>query len=94
MPPEEKDTFSLRPRFTQSAIDEQRMFTELKRNKRFCDDFIKSFIEIANNNLNINRVEKAYKDFGYDLKDDIYYYNFYSNRQKYIFNYLYKEFER
>ena len=83
------NTFTHEVPYGQTTIENQTIFSALKANKKFCQQFINTFIEISDTCFDIDNIEKAMDKYGYDY----FAYNFLQERKQYILDYLHEEFK-
>ncbi len=65
---QEKNTFCLMPRDVNAeiSINQQRIYTALKENPDFCRQFVLTFMDLANQNFNYERVKAEIEAYGYE----------------------------
>lgn len=99
---QEKNSFSLQPKFVEQPVNQQPMFQALKRNPDFCRQFVLTFMDLANSNFSYENVESKIEEYDRNLQasgggaridwDREYFEDFYENRAGYITAYLGGEF--
>ncbi len=99
---QEKNSFSLQPRFVELPVNRQSIFQALKKNPDFCRQFVLTFMDLANSNFSYETVKGKIEEYDRDLQasgggvridwDREYYEEFYKNRAGYITAYLGEEF--
>lgn len=99
---QEKNSFSLQPRFVEQPVNQQRIFQALKRNPDFRGQFVLTFMDMVNENFSYEKVESEIEEYDRALqasgggtridwgRED--YEEFYRNRAGYITAYLGEEF--
>lgn len=84
------NTFTYQTPFVSTSVENQTLFSALKTNEKFCQQFLDTFIEISDTCFDLANIEKAMNNYGYDY----FTYNFLKNRKSYILDYLYDEFNK
>lgn len=84
------NTFTQKMQYTQMSIDEHKIYASCKKNKEFAKQFVLSFMDMANVNFSIDKVEKAFAKWDRELDDDLR--KFFEHRFDYIVPYMAKEF--
>lgn len=88
---QEKDSFSLTPKFTGGvAINQQAIYQLLKQNPEFCRQFVLTFMDLVNTDFRYEKCEPIL--YAYGRTDISYYTDFFQNRAAYIVPCLAKEF--
>jgi hypothetical protein len=85
----EVNSFNVIGRYLTTAIDEGTFWKALTVRDDFCQQFVLSFMDIANTNFSLSNVEEVLEKYGYDISYDDY---FFQERPNYIFKYLAEEF--
>jgi hypothetical protein len=85
----EINSFNLQGLYVNNAMDEGTFWQALTVRPDFCQQFVLSFMDIANTNFSLSNVESVLEEYGYDISYDDY---FFQERPKYIFKYLAEEF--
>jgi hypothetical protein len=86
----EVNSFSVNGKWVSNAIDEGTFWKALIVREDFCQQFVLSFMDIANTNFSLSKVEKVLEEYGYDISYDDY---FFQERPNYIFQYMAEEFD-
>lgn len=99
---QEKNSFSLQPKFVELPVNRQSIFQALKKNPDFRRQFVLTFMDLANSNFSYETVKGKIEEYDRDLQasgggaridwDREYYEEFYQNRAGYITAYLGEEF--
>ncbi len=87
----EKNTFKLKPRFA-GAVNQQFMFTQLKQNALFRQQFVTTFMDLVNNEFAYDNVEEVFHTYN-RAAPEAYYAEFFRDRAKYIVPYMAEEFD-
>lgn len=86
----EKNTFQLQPRFA-GAVNKQFLFSQLKQNPLFRQQFVNTFMDLVNNEFAYQNVERAFLTYN-GAVPSTYFKEFFSNRAGYIVPYMAQEF--
>lgn len=77
--------------FTGMSIDEHKIYASCKKNPEFAEQFVLSFMDMANVNFAVENVEKAFGKWNTELDGDLR--NFFEHRFNYIVPYMAEQFE-
>lgn len=72
-----------------TPVNQRPIYSNLKKNAMFCEQFVLTFMDMVNTNFAVDEVEKKLQKYGLDISYNNY---FYQNRKEYITRYLAKEF--
>ena len=84
------NSFAQTMQFTGVAVNEHLLFSSAKNSPKFCEQFVLTFMDMANVNFSLENVKKVYEKWNRSI--DIYG-KFFENRFDYIVPYLAEEFK-
>lgn len=84
------DTFSVKPLYCESPINEQYMYTQVKNAPAFREQFVLTFMDMVNTCFSVENVTEKLAEWGQDISWNN---EFFLKRADYIVPYLAQEFE-
>lgn len=87
----QKNTFALKPRFS-GAINQQHLFSQLKTNDLFRQQFVTTFMDLVNNEFAYENVEEVFCTYN-GAAPETYYADFFRDRAQFIVPYMAEEFQ-
>lgn len=86
----EVNSFSKTMEYTGTAVNDFLLYSSVKNSSKFCQQFVLSFMDMANVNFSMENVEKVFAKW--NSTSDIFG-DFFGNRFDYVVSYLAEEFE-
>lgn len=84
------NAFAEKGAYVSTSVNNTVLFRNLKENQDFCEQFVISFMDIANTCFTEENVSAILKEWGEDIT---WYDNFFIKRKDYVFDHLKEEFE-